>query len=259
MRPLVMGVLNVTPDSFYDGGLFLDPAAAIARGEEMIAEGADVVDIGGESTRPGAAVVPEDEELRRVMPVIEALAGRVRLSIDTSKQRVARLAVAAGATLINDVSAQLALAEVAAETGTGYIAMHMRGTPADMQVDPVYRDVVAEVCDFLRSRALEAVAAGVGEVWVDPGIGFGKTLQHNLALLRHLDEVVALGWPVVVGTSRKSFLGRISGTGDAPASERLEASIATAVYSMQAGAQMVRVHDVSETVQAARLVGEEVA
>jgi len=251
-----MGVLNVTPDSFSDGGRHLEPDAALAHGLALVGEGADVVDVGGESTRPGATPVPEDEELRRVVPVVGALAPHVRVSVDTTKPAVAAAAVAAGATLLNDVSGTLW--PVAAELGVGWVAMHMRGTPATMQDDPRYDDVVAEVHGFLRDRAARARAAGVGEIWVDPGIGFGKTDEHNLALLRHLPELVAGGVPVVVGTSRKGFLGRLApgpGGDPAPASERLAGSLATATWALAAGAAMVRVHDVAATVQAATLVG----
>ncbi|HVE46925.1 MAG TPA: dihydropteroate synthase [Acidimicrobiales bacterium] len=250
MSPLVMGVLNVTPDSFYDGGRYAGTDAAVAHGLELVAAGADVVDVGGESTRPGAAPVGEAEELRRVLPVIEALAPHVRVSVDTSKVPVAEAAVAAGATLVNDVSASLQF--VAAAAGVGWVAMHRQGTPETMQIDPRYEDVVGEVRSFLVERAEAAVAAGVGEVWIDPGIGFGKLIEHNLALLAHLEVLVATGHPVVVGTSRKAFLGTL--TGGAPADDRLEASLATAVHAMVAGAAMVRVHDVAATVQAARLV-----
>jgi dihydropteroate synthase len=249
-RPLVMGVLNVTPDSFSDGGRWLDPEAAIAHGLALAAEGADVVDVGGESTRPGAAEVPAEEERRRVVPVIEALASQVRVSVDTRKAEVAEAALAAGATIVNDVSA--GLYEVAAAHGAGWVAMHMRGTPATMQQQTSYDDVVAEVRAFLVDRAEKAVAAGVGEVWIDPGLGFAKTADHNLSLLRHLDDLVATGHPVLVGASRKSFIGRL--TGDAPVDDRLEASLALAVWAMEKGAAMVRVHDARATVQAARLV-----
>jgi dihydropteroate synthase len=246
-----MGVLNVTPDSFSDGGRYLDADAAIRRGLELVAEGADVVDVGGESTRPGAEPVGEDEELRRVVPVVEALAPHVRVSIDTRKAAVAEAAVQAGATLVNDVSASLH--RVAADGGVGWVAMHMKGEPRTMQDAPRYDDVVGEVRDFLLARAAAAREAGVEEVWIDPGIGFGKTVEHNLSLLRHLRRLTTAELPVVVGTSRKGFLGRV--TGEAPADDRLEASIATAVHAMLNGARMVRVHDVKATVQAARLVG----
>jgi dihydropteroate synthase len=249
-RSLVMGILNVTPDSFSDGGRWFDRDAAVARGLAMAGEGADVVDVGGESTRPGAEPVDEAEELRRVVPVVEALAPHVRVSVDTTKATVAERAIEAGATLVNDVSASLA--EVAGAGGAGWVAMHMRGEPRTMQADPRYDDVVAEVAAFLTERAEAARAAGVQEVWVDPGIGFGKTAAHNLTLLRHLPTLVAAGWPVAVGTSRKSFLGRV--TGGADADDRLEASVATAVWAADKGAGMVRVHDVAATVQAMQVV-----
>ena len=245
-----MGVLNVTPDSFSDGGRWLDREAAVDHGVEMFAEGADVVDVGGESTRPGAQPVSVDEELARVVPVVEALARYGRVSVDTRKAAVAEAAVRAGATLLNDVSASLH--EVAASLGVGWVAMHMRGEPTTMQDEPHYDDVVCEVRDFLVSSAERARAAGVSEVWIDPGIGFGKTIDHNLELLRGIDALVATGLPVVVGTSRKSFLGRL--TGGAPADDRLEASVATATWAMSQGAAMVRVHDVRPTAQAARVV-----
>jgi dihydropteroate synthase len=245
-----MGVLNVTPDSFSDGGRFLDPERAVAHGLALVDEGADVVDVGGESTRPGADPVGDAEERRRVVPVIEALAPSVRVSVDTRSAAVAAAAVAAGATLVNDVSASLW--PVAAEAGVGWVAMHMQGRPATMQRAPRYDDVVAEVGAFLRDRVARARGAGVDEVWVDPGIGFGKTLEHNLALLRSLDRLVADGAPVVVGTSRKRSLGQL--TGDAPVGDRLEASVATAVWAVEQGAAMVRVHDVAPTVRALRLL-----
>ncbi|HVF75361.1 MAG TPA: dihydropteroate synthase [Acidimicrobiales bacterium] len=251
MTPLVMGVLNVTPDSFSDGGRYLDSEAAVRHGLALVADGADVVDVGGESTRPGAEPVAEDEELRRVVPVVEALAPHVRVSIDTRKPAVAEAAVQAGATLVNDVSASLH--RVAAEGGVGWVAMHMKGDPRTMQDAPQYDDVVAEVRDFLLAKASEAREAGVEEVWVDPGIGFGKTSDHNLSLLRHLRRLTAGEFPVVIGTSRKAFLGRLAG--GAEVDDRLEGSIATAVHAMLNGAGMVRVHDVKATVQAARLVG----
>ena len=252
-----MGVLNVTPDSFSDGGRFLDPDVAVAHGRSLIIEGADLVDVGGESSRPGADPVDEAEELRRVIPVIEALAGEVRISIDTVKPAVARAAVAAGATLVNDVSATLG--PVAAELGVGYVVMHRRGTPHTMQIEPHYDDVVAEVKAFLADHAERAAAAGVEEIWVDPGIGFGKSTEHNLTLLRHLHEVVALGYPVLVGTSRKGFLGRLLAASDGvadpvPTDDRLEASLATATWAMAQGAAMIRVHDVRASLQAAKVV-----
>ena len=250
MRPLVMGVLNVTPDSFSDGGLWFDPEAAVAHGRELIAEGADIVDVGGESTRPGAEPVEEAEERRRVVDVVAALAPHSRVSIDTRKRAVAEAAVAAGATLVNDPSASLW--PVAAEAGVGWVAMHMQGEPATMQRAPHYDDVVAEVRDYLVERAAAAHDAGVEEVWIDPGIGFGKTIEHNLVLFRRLSCLVDTGVPVLVGASRKSFLGRL--TGGAPVDDRLEASVAAATWAMAHGAGMIRVHDVAETVAAARLV-----
>lgn len=263
-RPLVMGVLNVTPDSFSDGGLFLDHEAAIAHGLQMVAEGADVVDVGGESSRPGATPVPEAEELRRVVPVIEALSGRVRVSVDTVKPAVARAAVASGATLINDISAQLW--PLAAELSVGWVAMHMQGEPRTMQAGPHYDNVTAEVYSFLLAQADQARRAGVDEIWVDPGLGFGKTVDHNLTLLRHLGELVGQahqrGLSVMVGASRKRFVGLVAGSGGALAdrvptaeSDRLEGSLACAVAALVDGVDMVRVHDVAPTVQAARLVG----
>lgn len=259
LPPLVMGVLNVTPDSFSDGGRYLDTASAVAQGRRLIADGAAVVDVGGESSRPGAVAVTEADELRRVVTVIEALASKVRVSIDTVKPGVARAAVAAGATLINDVSGSPALAQVAGELGVGYVVMHRSGSPQTMQIDPHYDDVVIDVKTFLAQRAAHAAEVGVDEIWVDPGIGFGKTIDHNLSLLRHLDQVVALGYPVLVGTSRKSFLGRLLAESDGTVEpvatdDRLEASLATATWAMVHGAAMIRVHDVRASVQAAKVV-----
>jgi dihydropteroate synthase len=221
----------------------------------------------GESTRPGASAIAADEELRRVVPVIEVLAGEVRVSVDTSKASVAHAALSAGATLLNDVSSRLA--PVAAEHGAGFVAMHCKGTPADMQRDPHYDDVVREVGEFLDQRAAEARAVGVEELYIDPGIGFGKTVRHNLQLLAALPELVATGVPVLVGTSRKGFIGHLgaggspnSRVGDVPplaAGARLEGSLASAVWAMACGAALVRVHDVGATVQAARLFRETAA
>ena len=256
-----MGVLNVTPDSFSDGGQHDTFEAAVAHGLALDAEGADLVDVGGESSRPGAEPVPVEVELARVVPVVEALVRQgVRVSVDTVKPEVATAAVEAGARLINDVSASLW--QVAAATGAGWVAMHMQGRPRSMQDDPRYGDVVAEVREFVLARARRALDAGVAEVWVDPGIGFGKTVAHNLSLLRHLDELVtaaaAAGCAgVAVGTSRKRFLGVLasSGEGPAPVAARLEGSLATAAAALVAGAGMVRVHDVAPTAQVARLYG----
>jgi dihydropteroate synthase len=252
---LIMGVVNVTPDSFSDGGLFLDADAAVEHGLRLTAEGADILDIGGESTRPGADPVGEDEELRRVVPVIERLArsGQARLSIDTTKAAVARAALVAGASLVNDVSAlrfDPAMAGLVAETGAGCCLMHMLGEPRTMQEDPRYDDVVSDVKSFLEERLAFAVAEGVDEerVWLDPGIGFGKTVEHNLELLRRLDEIVAIGRPVVVGTSRKSFLGKLAG-GRAQG-ERLPGTIATNVLALERGASVFRVHDVAQNADA---------
>jgi dihydropteroate synthase len=255
--PQVMGIVNVTPDSFSDGGRFFDHPAAIAHGLSLLEEGATVLDVGGESTRPGAEPVSVDEELRRVLPVVEALAERTRVSIDTRKPVVARAAVAAGATLVNDISASLW--EVAADTGAGWVAMHMQGEPATMQRGPYYDDVVGEVCAFLDRRARDAEAAGITEVWLDPGIGFGKTMAHNLTLLAHLDRVVDLGWPVLVGTSRKGTFGRILAASDgvegivAP-DDRLAGSVASEVWCLHKGVAMVRAHDVRAAVQAVKVV-----
>jgi dihydropteroate synthase len=257
MPPLVMGVVNVTPDSFSDGGRHLDPGEAIAHGRRLAEEGADVLDIGGESTRPGADAVDVDTELARVIPVIEGLAPLgIRLSVDTTKPEVARAAVAAGASLINDVSASLEA--VAAELGAGWIAMHRRGDPKTMQQRAQYDDVVREVCDELAAAAARGRRAGVGEIWLDPGIGFGKTTNHNLALLAHLESVVALGYPVCVGVSRKRFLGELLAASDGvdhvDADDRREGSLAAATTAIAAGARMVRVHDVRMTVHAVRVV-----
>jgi len=257
-----MGVVNVTPDSFSDGGTSADHRSAIDKGLRLAAEGADWIDVGGESTRPGARPVDEAEELRRAIPVVEALAAAgLEVSIDTRKEGVARAAAAAGATLLNDVSSSLG--HVAAELGMGWAAMHCQGEPATMQDAPVYGDVVAEVRDHLVQRAEAARAGGVANVWIDPGIGFGKTHAHNLALLAHLDDLVATGWPVLVGTSRKGFLGALLGRSDgldAPvaADDRLEGSVATATWAMTCGAAMVRVHDVRATVHAASVVGGQI-
>ncbi len=256
--PLVMGVVNVTPDSFSDGGRYLDHRAAVAHGRQLAAAGADWVDVGGESTRPRAEPVPVDEELRRVIPVVEELAGDIRVSVDTRKAEVAEAAVAAGATLVNDVSASLHDV-VADHPGVGWVAMHMLGDPRTMQDDPVYDDVVAEVRDFLVERADAARAAGVADVWIDPGIGFGKTMAHNLALLSHLDALVDTGYPVLVATSRKRFLGRMlaesDGVDQVGTDDRLEGSVATAAWAMEQGVAMVRAHEVPATVAAARLAG----
>jgi len=249
-----MGVVNVTPDSFSDGGLYLDAEAAVAHGARMAAAGASILDVGGESTRPGAKPVDAREELRRVLPVVERLAASGHtVSVDTAKLEVARAALDAGASIVNDVSAfrfEPRLAELVAEHGARCCLMHMLGEPRTMQEDPRYGDVVAEVRAFLEERLAFALARGVPEasVWLDPGIGFGKTVEHNLELLRRLDEIVAIGRPVVVGTSRKSFLGRLAG-GRAEG-ERLPGTIATNVLALERGASIFRVHDVAPVVDA---------
>src|SRR3954469_8924045 len=253
-----MGIVNVTPDSFSDGGAFDDPVAAIVHARRLVSEGAAIVDVGGESTRPGADPVPADEELRRVLPVVEQLSGAgPRVSIDTTKVAVARAALEAGATIVNDVSAfrfEPELAGLVAGARAGCCLMHMLGEPRTMQEDPHYDDVVDEVKAFLEERLAFAVGEGVHEerVWLDPGIGFGKTAEHNLELLRRLDEIVAIGRPVVVGTSRKGFLGKLTG---APESERLPGTIATNVLALERGATVFRVHDVAQVVDALTVAG----
>jgi dihydropteroate synthase len=247
-RPSVMGVLNVTPDSFSDGGLYLDPALAIAHGVQLAEEGADVLDVGGESTRPGSDTVPAGIELERVLPVIEGLreAGAASVSIDTMKAEVAARALEAGASFVNDVTAlrhDPDMAGVIADAGVPVCLMHMLGTPKTMQQDPRYGDVVAEVSEFLLERAAAAEAAGVAHdlICLDPGIGFGKTLDHNLELLAHLDRLAGLGYPLLIAVSRKRFLGAITGRNEA---DRLAATIAANVAALERGAWMFRVHDV---------------
>jgi dihydropteroate synthase len=244
----VMGIVNVTPDSFSDGGLYIDAPAAIAHGLELASAGAAILDVGGESTRPGAASVSEPEELARVVPVIEGLSAagpRARISIDTSKAAVAAAALRAGASMVNDVTALRAdptIAELVAAHRVDICLMHMLGEPRTMQRNPHYEDVVSEVKAFLEERMAFAVAEGIAErrILLDPGIGFGKTAEHNLELLDRLDELVALGRPVVIGTSRKSFLGRITGR---PVDDRMAATIATNVLAYERGARVFRVHD----------------
>jgi dihydropteroate synthase len=252
-RPSVMGVVNVTPDSFSDGGVHLQPAAAVAAGWGMVDEGAAIVDVGGESTRPGSEGVSLDEELRRVVPVLEGLHG-APVSIDTTKAEVARRAVELGAELVNDVTALRGddkLGEVAAEAGSYVCLMHMQGEPRTMQVEPTYVDVVSDVAAFLEDRLRFAVEAGIAEerICLDPGIGFGKTVQQNFELVRRLDVLPALGRPVLIGFSRKSSLGRILGD---PAAKTgpLSASLAVAVAAFERGATIIRAHDVREHVEA---------
>ena len=258
-RPLVMGVLNVTPDSFSDGGQFSDVSAAVAHGREMAAAGAAVIDVGGESTRPGSQLVPAEEQIRRVVPVIAALVDRAPavISIDTSRAEVAAAALDAGAHLINDVFAgqdDPDLLPLAARRAVPIILMHMQGRPADMQVKPRYQNVTAEVFDFLRERIDAALAAGVdpSRILIDPGIGFGKTLEHNLVLLRELAQLKTLGRPVVVGTSRKQFIGKI--TGEELASGRLFGTAATISWAVANGADLLRVHDVGPMSQVVRMI-----
>jgi dihydropteroate synthase len=248
----IMGVVNVTPDSFSDGGRYLDARAAIGHGEQLAAQGAAILDVGGESTRPGADPVSEEEELRRVVPVVEGLAGVARVSIDTSKVAVAAAALDAGADYVNDVTAfrgDPELAGLVGERGVDCCLMHMLGTPRTMQQDPRYDDVVSEVKAFLEARLAYAVGEGVAEerVMLDPGIGFGKTVEHNLELIRRLDEIVAIGRPVVFGVSRKSFLGKLTGR---EVGERAVATAAANVLALERGASIFRVHDVRETVDA---------
>ena len=254
--PRVMGILNVTPDSFSDGGRFVVPDDALVQAERMIAEGADILDIGGESTRPGAAAVSLDEEMARVLPLIERVAAEfdVPVSIDTSKPQLMRAAVAAGAAMINDVSALRAPGAVAvvAALGVPVCLMHMQGEPRTMQAAPQYDDVLADVIRFLGDRVTVCVAAGIARerLLIDPGFGFGKTLQHNLALLRGLGQFRQLGLPILVGISRKSMLGAITGK---PVGERQTASVAAALMAVERGARIVRVHDVAAMVDALRL------
>jgi dihydropteroate synthase len=252
-RPSVIGVVNVTPDSFSDGGDFMDPGRAIEQARRLLAEGAAMVDVGGESTRPGSEGVSAEEELRRVEPVLEGLAG-LPISIDTSKAAVARRALALGAVLVNDVTALRAdpdLAGVVADAGAYLCLMHMLGEPRTMQDAPRYADVVAEVASFLEARLAAAVAAGIQEerICLDPGIGFGKTVEHNLELLARMDELVASGRPVLVGASRKRFLGRILGDRDAVTGP-VAAGVAINVLAYERGASLFRVHDVRENVEA---------
>jgi dihydropteroate synthase len=257
-RPaLVMGIVNVTPDSFSDGGKYLEGRAAIDHALALAAEGADILDIGGESTRPGATPVGESEELQRVMPVIEGLAGKIRipLSIDTTKPAVARAALQAGVSIVNDVAAWRqtpAMAELVAYFRAGYICMHARQSPAVMQEDPAYQDVGGEVCRFFSAQLQTLSSRGVApeQIIFDPGIGFGKTLEHNLQLLASLPSFVCLGRPLLLGVSRKSFIAKFSGPNP---NERLPASLACATLAIQSGVSVIRVHDVAATVQAVRM------
>ena len=252
----LMGVVNVTPDSFSDGGLFLDADAAVEHGHELVAQGAEILDVGGESTRPGAEEVSAAGERARVEPVVAGLTGAGhQVSIDTSKSAVAEAALDAGASIVNDVTALRGdppIASLCAERGAGLVLMHMRGDPRTMQEEPHYDDVVDDVKAFLAERLEAALAAGVAEdrVWLDPGIGFGKTVDHNLELLRRLGELRTLGRPLVVGTSRKSFIGKIDGS---EVGDRLGGTIASSVIAAAAGADVLRVHDVAESRQALQM------
>jgi dihydropteroate synthase len=251
-----MGIVNVTPDSFSDGGLFFAPERAIAHGRQLVADGADLLDIGGESTRPGARAVSAEEELARVAPVLSGLEGvEAAISIDTSKVAVAEAALDAGAEVVNDVTAlrlEPALAGLCAARGCVVVLMHMQGTPRTMQENPTYDDVVDDVRSFLAERIEFAVSEGISEecIWIDPGIGFGKTARHNVELLRRLVELRELGRPVVVGTSRKRFIGSLTGR---EVDDRLGGTIASNVLALRGGADVLRVHDVAEVAQAVRV------
>ena len=258
-RPaIIMGVVNVTPDSFSDGGSFFETQKAVDHARRLIEQGAEIIDIGGESTRPRAEAVPEEEEKRRVLPVIEKLAEQSQavISIDTQKPGVARAAIRAGASIVNDIAANREspeMWEVTAEAGAGYVLMHMQGTPQTMQINPEYEDVVEEVSRFFEERLERVAGAGLAleQVVLDVGIGFGKTLAHNLRLLRSLTRFKVHQRPILLGASRKSFVGKLLGT---EAGNRMPASIACAIWAVQNGAQMIRAHDVAETVQAVRMI-----
>ena len=256
-RTLIMGVLNVTPDSFSDGGCYLDVAAAISHAKKMVEEGADVIDIGGESSRPGASPASTEEELSRVLPVVEGIVDDVSVpvSIDTCKSAVARRALESGANIVNDITAlcgDAEMAKVVAEMNAGVILMHMRGTPRTMQQLPVYGDVVSEISSWLQRRIEEAETNGVppDKIVIDPGIGFGKTVDHNLEILRRLGEFRNLNKPVLIGTSRKSFIGKIL---DLPVDDRIEGTAATVAWAIAHGADMIRVHDVKTMHRVARM------
>jgi len=258
-RPMVMGILNVTDDSFYDGGRYADPSRAVDRGVAMCEDGADIVDIGGESTRPGADPVSAKDEIEKVVPLVSALAERidVPISVDTYKAEVAREAIVAGARIINDISAlrfDEKMVEVAADAGVPVVLMHMQGTPRDMQKNPSYNNAVKEIAGFLRERVEFAVSRGVARdaAIVDPGIGFGKTTEHNLEILSGIASFHAIGCPVLVGPSRKSFIGNVL---NLPVEERLEGTAAAVAVAVMNGADIVRVHDVKEMVRVVKLTG----
>ncbi len=257
-RAYIMGVLNLTPDSFFDGRRFLEPEAAVQHAFRMEAEGADIIDLGGESTRPGAQAVPLKEEFRRVLPVLKRLSGRLKvpISIDTYKSEVAERCIQCGAEMVNDISGLYfdpRMKEIVARHQVPVIVMHIKGTPRDMQKDPQYRDLIGEILSFFRESISRADAAGIpaDKIIIDPGIGFGKSFAHNLDILKGLESFKVLGKPIMVGVSRKSFLGKIL---DLPVDERLEGSIAAALYAVLRGANIVRVHDVAATVKALRTV-----
>jgi len=257
-RAYIMGVLNLTPDSFFDGRRFLEPEAAVQHAFRMEAEGADIIDLGGESTRPGAQAVPLKEEFRRVLPVLKRLSGRLKvpISIDTYKSEVAERCIQCGAEMVNDISGLYfdpRMKEIVARHQVPVIVMHIKGTPRDMQKDPQYRDLIGEILSYFRESISRADAAGVpaDKIIIDPGIGFGKSFAHNLDILKGLESFKVLGKPIMVGVSRKSFLGKIL---DLPVDERLEGSIAAALYAVLRGANIVRVHDVAATVRALRTV-----
>ena len=257
-RTHIMGILNVTPDSFSDGGLYADPARALDHAREMVSQGADIIDIGGESTRPGADPLTEEEETNRIIPVIERLSTELMapISVDTYKSSVAKKALQAGAGIVNDISGlgfSPDMAQVVADHGAAVVIMHIKGTPRDMQVNPVYHDVVGEIMDHLEESAGIALKAGIDRdrIMIDPGIGFGKTLEHNLAVLERLDEFRALGFPIVLGTSRKRFIGTVLDI--AEPKDRIEGSAATVALGIQRGARIVRVHDVGFMTKVARM------
>jgi dihydropteroate synthase len=257
-RTLIMGILNVTPDSFSDGGRFFDRDAAVEQGLRLAEQGADIIDVGGESTRPGSDPVPPEEELRRVIPVIEALSREIQvpISIDTQKAGVAARAIEAGASIVNDISALRAdpqMASVVAQSGVAVVLMHMKGTPKDMQLNPVYDDLMGEIVGFLRERIEFAQRNGIPQdkIIIDPGIGFGKTVEHNLQIIRDLNTLRALGRPIMLGTSRKSFIGRILNVG---VDEREEGTAATVALGIWNGANLVRVHNVAKMKEVVRMV-----
>jgi dihydropteroate synthase len=254
----VMGILNVTPDSFSDGGDFLQPSVALEHALEMVADGADIIDVGGQSSRPGSQAIPEGEEIRRTVPIIERIHAEWRgpISVDTSRAEVAEEALKAGASIVNDISAftaEPAIAQVAARFEAACVLMHMQGTPATMQEDPSYEDLMGQIALFLATAIAAATGAGVGDdqIVIDPGIGFGKTTAHNLAILRHLPELKALGKPILVGPSRKGFIGRVL---DLQVDDRLEGTLAAAAYAVAQGARILRVHDVRPVARAVKLV-----